>query len=148
MPCSSRKWSTEILAEVRRNVIAQRSVPKPAIDRTLALMSATFEYATVEDWDEHDLEDREVLDLAVRHPPQMAQDQVTLQVTGPKPLTTRPWPLGEWLRGIRPRSLRKILWRTTVTTASLPEAVRENEEVVPVNAVSTWVLPSGVTVGR
>jgi hypothetical protein len=30
----------------------------------------------------------------------------------------------------------------------LPEAVRENEEVVPVNAVSTWVLPSGVTVGR
>ena len=28
-----------------------------------------------------------------------------------------------------------------------PEAVRENEEVVPVN-VSTWVLPSGVTVGR
>ncbi len=34
------------------------------------------------------------------------------------------------------------------TTASFPEAVRENEEVVPVNAVSTWVLPSGVTVGR
>lgn len=28
------------------------------------------------------------------------------------------------------------------------EAVRETEEVVPVNAVSTWVLPSGVTVGR
>jgi urease subunit gamma len=28
-----------------------------------------------------------------------------------------------------------------------PEAVREIEEVVPVN-VSTWVLPSGVTVGR
>jgi hypothetical protein len=27
--------------------------------------------------------------------------------TGPKPLTTRPWPLGEWLRGIRPWSLRK-----------------------------------------
>jgi len=25
--------------------------------------------------------------------------------------------------------------------------VRQNEEVVPVN-VSTWVLPSGVTVGR
>jgi hypothetical protein len=35
-----------------------------------------------------------------------------------------------------------------VATATLPEAVRENEEVVPVNAVSTWVLPSGVTVGR
>jgi hypothetical protein len=30
---------------------------------------------------------------------------------------------------------------------SFPEAVPENEEVVPVN-VSTWVLPSGVTVGR
>jgi hypothetical protein len=30
----------------------------------------------------------------------------------------------------------------------LPEAVPEIEEVVPVNAVSTWVLPSGVTVGR
>jgi hypothetical protein len=28
-----------------------------------------------------------------------------------------------------------------------PAAVRETEEVVPVN-VSTWVLPSGVTVGR
>src|SRR4051794_28482300 len=27
--------------------------------------------------------------------------------TGPKPLTARPWPSGEWLRGIRPRSLRK-----------------------------------------
>ena len=29
----------------------------------------------------------------------------------------------------------------------VPDAVRENEEVVPVN-VSTWVLSSGVTVGR
>jgi hypothetical protein len=38
-------------------------------------------------------------------------------------------------------------WRTTTTTANLPKAVQENEEVVPVN-VSTWVLPSGVTVGR
>jgi hypothetical protein len=28
-----------------------------------------------------------------------------------------------------------------------PDAVRETEEVVPVN-VSTWVLPSWVTVGR
>jgi len=34
-----------------------------------------------------------------------------------------------------------------VTAATFPEAVRENEEVVPVN-VSTWVLSSGVTVGR
>jgi hypothetical protein len=42
----------------------------------------------------------------------------------------------------------KTCWRTTATTARFPEAVRENEEVVPVNAVSTWVLPSGVTVGR
>ena len=42
---------------------------------------------------------------------------------------------------------RKTCWRTTATTATFPEAVRENEEVVPVN-VSTWVLPSGVTVGR
>jgi len=42
----------------------------------------------------------------------------------------------------------KPVWRTTATTARFPEAVRENEEVVPVNAVSTWVLPSGVTVGR
>ena len=38
-------------------------------------------------------------------------------------------------------------WRTMATTASFSEAVQENEEVVPVN-VSTWVLPSGVTVGR
>ncbi|QEV57624.1 hypothetical protein CP982_01920 [Streptomyces spectabilis] len=45
-------------------------------------------------------------------------------------------------------SAPKTRWRTTTATASFPEAVRENEEVVPVNAVSTWVLPSGVTVGR
>ncbi|CAM5267745.1 hypothetical protein STANM309S_01459 [Streptomyces tanashiensis] len=32
-------------------------------------------------------------------------------------------------------------------TATFSEAVRENEEVVPVN-VLTWVLSSGVTVGR
>lgn len=42
----------------------------------------------------------------------------------------------------------KRAWRTPAGTATFPEAVRENEEVVPVNAVSTWVLPSGVTVGR
>ncbi|ARF53023.1 hypothetical protein B1H19_01425 [Streptomyces gilvosporeus] len=42
----------------------------------------------------------------------------------------------------------KTRWRTTATTATFPEAVRETEEVVPVNAVSTWVLPSGATVGR
>ena len=38
-------------------------------------------------------------------------------------------------------------WRTTATTVNLPKAVEESEEVVPVN-VSTWVLPSGVMVGR
>ncbi|MYQ96886.1 hypothetical protein GTY20_39590 [Streptomyces sp. SID4946] len=32
-------------------------------------------------------------------------------------------------------------------TATFAEAVRETEEVVPVN-VSTWVLSSGITVGR
>jgi hypothetical protein len=42
----------------------------------------------------------------------------------------------------------KTRWRITVTTATFSAAVRENEEVVPVNAVSTWVLPCGVTVGR
>ena len=46
-----------------------------------------------------------------------------------------------------PGASAKTCWRTTATTATFPEAVRENEEVVPVN-VSTWVLPSGVTVGR
>jgi ubiquinone/menaquinone biosynthesis C-methylase UbiE len=47
----------------------------------------------------------------------------------------------------RPLPFAKTCWQTTATTASFAEAVRENEEVVPVN-VSTWVLPSGVTVGR
>lgn len=42
----------------------------------------------------------------------------------------------------------KTRWRSTATAATFRKAVRENEEVVPVNAVSTWVLPSGVTVGR
>ncbi|MBP2055740.1 hypothetical protein J2Z21_008756 [Streptomyces griseochromogenes] len=46
-----------------------------------------------------------------------------------------------------PRPQQKPVGQTTATTANLPEAVQENEEVVPVN-VSTWVLPSGVTVGR
>ncbi|MFI7103553.1 hypothetical protein ACIBK8_29900 [Streptomyces sp. NPDC050161] len=43
---------------------------------------------------------------------------------------------------------QKPAWRTRATPATFLEAVREIEEVVPVNAVSTWVLPSGVTVGR
>ncbi len=42
----------------------------------------------------------------------------------------------------------KTVGRTTTATATFPATVRENEEVVPVNAVSTWVLPSGVAVGR
>jgi hypothetical protein len=46
-----------------------------------------------------------------------------------------------------PGASAKTCWRTTATTASFPVAVPENEEVVPVN-VSTWVLLSGVTVGR
>jgi HEAT repeat protein len=41
----------------------------------------------------------------------------------------------------------KTRWRNTAATASFSAAVRETEEVVPVN-VLTWVLPSGVTVGR
>jgi len=45
------------------------------------------------------------------------------------------------------RASAKPVWRTTATTATFVEAVRDNEEVVPVN-ISTWVLPSGVTVGR
>jgi hypothetical protein len=46
-----------------------------------------------------------------------------------------------------PGASAKTCWWTTATTATFPEAVPENEEVVPVN-VSTWVLPSGVMVGR
>lgn len=38
-------------------------------------------------------------------------------------------------------------WRAAAAAATFAEAVRESEEVVPVN-VSTWVLSSGVTVGR
>ncbi|MEU7471799.1 hypothetical protein AB0A94_25310 [Streptomyces sp. NPDC044984] len=38
--------------------------------------------------------------------------------------------------------------RAAASTAMFPEAVRENEEVVPVNAVSAWVLLSEVTAGR
>jgi hypothetical protein len=48
--------------------------------------------------------------------------------------------------GGRPEPLQNPL-ADHCDAATLPEAVPENEEVVPVN-VSTWVLPSGVTVGR
>lgn len=53
----------------------------------------------------------------------------------------------EAMRELSHTASAKTRWRTTATTATVPEAVRENEEVVPVN-VSTWVLSSGVTVGR
>ena len=53
----------------------------------------------------------------------------------------------KWLSGGRPRSLRKNLLADYGGHCYFSGAVRENEEVVPVN-VSTWVLPSGVTVGR
>lgn len=46
-----------------------------------------------------------------------------------------------------PGGFAKTRWRTTAATATFPEAVRKSEEVVPVN-ISTWVLPSGVAVGR
>jgi predicted nucleic acid-binding protein len=66
------QWSAQILAEVRRNVIAKRSVAPAAIDRTLALMSAAFEYATVEGWQKlvdqvelHDPDDRHVVAAAI-----------------------------------------------------------------------------------
>jgi hypothetical protein len=52
-----------------------------------------------------------------------------------------------WRLVHRPRILAKTRWRTTVTSATFPEAGQGNEEVAPVN-VSIWVLPSGVTVGR
>ena len=44
-------------------------------------------------------------------------------------------------------SLQNRLARTAAT-ASFRGSVLEKEEVVPVNAVSTWVLLSEVTVGR
>lgn len=43
-------WSNSILNEVRRNVLAKRKVDPAAFDRTLALMSAAFDDALVEDW--------------------------------------------------------------------------------------------------
>ncbi len=48
---------------------------------------------------------------------------------------------------VTPPAAGATRWRAATTAASFPQAVRRTEEVVPVN-VSTWVLPSGVTVGR
>lgn len=66
------RWSSEILAEVRRTVIAKRSVSALAIDRTLALMSAIFDYAMVDGWEQFvdelhlpDPDDRHVLAAAL-----------------------------------------------------------------------------------
>ncbi|AWL41545.1 hypothetical protein B9S64_28245 [Streptomyces sp. SM18] len=70
------------------------------------------------------------------------------------------WPSDEAARGLwhggrsplprqaRPPGPPETVCRTRPAAATFPVAVRETEEVVPVNAVSTWVLPSGVTVGR
>jgi hypothetical protein len=47
-----------------------------------------------------------------------------------------------------PAGTRKTRWRATAALLLSRETVLEILEVVPVNLVSTWVLPSGVTVGR
>ncbi|PSK72914.1 hypothetical protein C6W96_10175 [Streptomyces sp. CS149] len=44
--------------------------------------------------------------------------------------------------------LTKTPWWATAILATFSSAVLKTEEVVPVNAMSTWVLPCGVTVGR
>ncbi|MDV7353434.1 hypothetical protein R4282_10495 [Rhodococcus oxybenzonivorans] len=49
---------------------------------------------------------------------------------------------------VRPGVAQKNLLADHGGHCYLSETVLENEEVVPVNAVSTWLLPSGVTVGR
>lgn len=43
-------WSEAILDEVRRNVLAKRKVAPAALDRTLAMMNASFDGALVENW--------------------------------------------------------------------------------------------------
>ncbi|MFE3166587.1 hypothetical protein [Streptomyces sp. NPDC059224] len=52
------------------------------------------------------------------------------------------------LRGRWREGPAKTRWRTTAAPATFLTAVRENQEVVPVNTLTTWVLPSGVTAGR
>lgn len=65
-------WSTQILAEVRRTVVARRGVPPEVIDRTLALMARAFADACVTGWeslvadlDLPDPDDRHVLAAAI-----------------------------------------------------------------------------------
>jgi hypothetical protein len=43
---------------------------------------------------------------------------------------------------------RKIVGRGRLRVGNVPEAVTPREEVRPMNAVRTWVLPLVVTVGR
>ena len=61
----------------------------------------------------------------------------------------RSWPPGSSSSGAAHRLPRraKLGGGLRRPRATFPAAVRENEEVVPVNA-STWALPSGVTAGR
>ena len=59
----------------------------------------------------------------------------------------RSWAGSTSTRAARREASRKPLADHGGTLLPSAEAVRENEEVVPVN-VSTWVLSSGVTVGR
>jgi len=65
-------WSSAVLAEVRRNVLAKRSVDASAFDRTLALMNRAFDGANVEGWESlvaglelPDRDDRHVLAAAI-----------------------------------------------------------------------------------
>jgi hypothetical protein len=67
---------------------------------------------------------------------------VELMLTAP-PRRCRPGPAGsqppEHTSAVKPEPL---------TTATVLDTVGENEEVVPVNTETTWVLPLGVTVRR
>ncbi len=47
-----------------------------------------------------------------------------------------------------PTECQKTVCWILIGPATLPETVHENKEVVPVNAVTTWVLLSLITVGR
>ena len=65
-------WSTAILDEVRRNVLAKRQVDQRAFDRTLVLMNTAFPAASVQGWerlipdlDLPDKDDRHVLAAAI-----------------------------------------------------------------------------------
>ncbi|HCT78590.1 MAG TPA: PIN domain-containing protein [Micromonosporaceae bacterium] len=65
-------WTSAILAEVRRNVLAKRKVDPAALDRTFRLMAMAFEDAEVEGWQAHvksmvlsDPDDRHVVAAAI-----------------------------------------------------------------------------------